>query len=104
MRRYLFAQIAAVLQQVVHSVGLLPLPGDQRVLAADGKVRQDVHHDFRETVGQQLLPVLLEAPADGPHLLKVVQEDQVRDQDLVRRPSATDQRKCEQTGREAITA
>lgn len=33
-------------------MGILPLLRRQRVLAVHGKVRQDVHHDFREAVGQ----------------------------------------------------
>lgn len=84
-RAYLLAQTGGVLEQVVHSVGLLPLLRHLRVLAGQGKVRQDVDHDFGETVGQQLLPVPVEVLADGLHLLEVIQEDQVGDQHLVGR-------------------
>lgn len=80
---YLFAKTVGVFEQVVHSVGLLSLLRNLCILARHGKVRQDVDHDLRETVGQQLFPVLLNISADRLHLLKVIQEDQVGDQYLV---------------------
>lgn len=64
-------------------MGLLSLLGHLGILARHGKVGQDVNHDLREAVGQQLLPVLTQVGADGLHLLKVIQEDQVWDKDLI---------------------
>lgn len=57
---------------------------DLCILARQGEVWQDVDHDLGEAVGQQLFPVLLEIPADRLHLLKVIQEDQVGDEHLIR--------------------
>lgn len=52
-------------------------------MAGEGEVWQDVHHDFREADGHQLPPVLLQVTPDRFHLLKVVQEDQAWDKNMI---------------------
>lgn len=83
---YLFAQIAGIFEQVINSVGLLALLCNLGILTRQGEVGQDVHHDLWETVTHYLSPVLLKTPADRLHLLKVIQKDQVGNEDPVGRP------------------
>lgn len=49
---HLFAETVGVFEKVVHSVGLLSLLRDLRILTRQGEVWQDVDHDLGETVGQ----------------------------------------------------
>ncbi len=44
---------------------------------------QDVDHELGKAISQQLLPVLIQVSADGFHLLKIIQEDEVWDQHMV---------------------
>lgn len=69
-------------------MGFLSLLCHLCFLPSEGKMWQYVHHDLGKAVSQQLLPVLTKMMANRPHLIKVIQKDQVWDQDVVGRPES----------------
>lgn len=81
---HLFSQAVAVFQYIIYPVSFLSLLGHLGVLPSESEVGQDVDHDLGKAISQQLLPVLSQVITNGFHFVKIIQEDQVWDQHMVR--------------------